>query len=543
MKQFLVIAFSISLLGGHALSQNTINHASRFAVSLPLSELAKLQPPPGESRGREETEHRALMPVPGSKGLIDPVEQKGLKPGITTLAVNSFLGIVHTGTFPPDTTMAVGDTQIVQWVNTSYTVCQKAAPYTCTAPIKGNMLWSSLGGLCAAYNDGDVVAQWDVANHRWLLAQNSYHSPYAACVAVSTTPDATGTYYLYQFPTAQGVVADYQKWGIWSTGYFQSYNSLNGACGIECGAACAYNAAKLRVGDKTAEQICHVFTSQDTGLLPGDVDSPTLPPSGQDEFFLGGLNPYYPTQLPVYTVHINNQSDWSKGATFSGDGWSQLLTIAAFVPTCSSNGTYGGDCVPQKGVGDKLDSFENLMYRLAYWNDGTTQHWLTLFDAQGSGGNTAPRWMEITAPDSPAPFSGLTVYQQGTYAPDTNWRWMGSIARDKNGDILLGYSESSSSMYPSIYVAGRQPSDPLGTLEQEVLVIAGGGSQIGTNGRWGDYSTMRIDPVDGCTFWYTQEYYTQTNSNYWSTQIASITFPSCSGIAPPSQLTATASGG
>src|SRR5208283_2762212 len=175
MKRFLVIAFSISLLVGHALSQNTsVNHATSFAVSLALNDLAKLPSLPSESREMGESEHRILVPGVGLKGLIDPVEQKGTKAGASTVTVSSFAGIAHTGMYPPDTTMAVGDTQILQWVNTSYTVCQKIAPFTCGPIIRGNLLWSALGGPCASNNGGDITAQWDVAAHRWLLAQNVY---------------------------------------------------------------------------------------------------------------------------------------------------------------------------------------------------------------------------------------------------------------------------------------------------------------------------------------------------------------------------------
>ena len=100
------------------------------------------------------------------------------------------------------------------------------------------------------------------------------------------------------------------------------------------------------------------------------------------------------------------------------------------------------------------------------------------------------------------------------------------MARDKVGDILMGYSVSSSRMYPGIAIAGRRGSDPLGTLENEVTVVNGTGSQLDLTSRWGDYSSMRIDQ-DGCTFWYTQEYYKVTTDTDWSTRIVSAKFPNC----------------
>lgn len=114
------------------------------------------------------------------------------------------------------------------------------------------------------------------------------------------------------------------------------------------------------------------------------------------------------------------------------------------------------------------------------------------------------------------------VFQQGTFSPDSTSRWMGSIAQDKYGDMALGYSASSSSVYPSIRYTGRLAGDPAGTMEAEATIFAGTASQTGTLHRWGDYTAMSIDPVDDCTFWYTNEYIPTNGSFNWSTRIASF---------------------
>jgi hypothetical protein len=437
---------------------------------------------------------------------------------------------------PPDTTMAVGDTQIVQWVNVSYTVCSKTAPYTCGPAIEGNTLWSGLSGnpLCKTSNDGDIIAQWDVRAHRWILTQNAFTSPYAVCVAISTTPDANGTYFLYQFSIPGNGFPDYPKWGIWNVDYGQAMNNFGPNGGGFLGPqVCVYNRKKLLAGDPTAEQICHQYTSTEDSLLPADIDSPNPPPAGQDHFLMGSVGDVDNSHLSLYSAHINNINDWSQGANFTGDGNSQLIAIDTFTPAC--NGQYGGDCVPQKGVTDLLDSLGGgrLMYRFPYWNDGKHQHWYANFDVQASGGNIGVRWMEIAFGPRKATPTTVKIRQQGTYAPDGNWRWMGSVAQDRVGNVLVGYSEScgdtcpnGTPQYPSIFLAGRKPGDALGTLEPEVLVVAGTGSQTDTSNRWGDYSTMRIDQ-DGCTFWYTTEYYKTTTTFDWSTQIASAKFANC----------------
>ena len=157
---------------------------------------------------------------------------------------------------PPDTTMAVGDTQVVQWVNTSYTVCNKSTG-SCGPAIEGNTLWQNLGGPCFNENDGDIIAQWDVKAHGWLLAQNDFdfngnlNPPYYVCVAISTSNDATGTYYLYQFPVVNNGFPDYPKWGTWVNNYGQTWNNFGPGGGQLPGGPvlCAYNRAKLLAGD------------------------------------------------------------------------------------------------------------------------------------------------------------------------------------------------------------------------------------------------------------------------------------------------------
>jgi hypothetical protein len=523
----------------------TINHAKAFAISVPLRDLAKLPQPPFKEAEEIDPVRRIAKPHVGR--IVDAVEQSSSEPkapytlGANIMGVgNGFPGYTVPDA-PPDTNMAVGDSQILQWVNVSYTICSKTAPYTCGPAIQGNALWSKLGGICAANNAGDIIAQFDNVAHRWVLSQNVFSGTYGVCLAVSTSADATGTYYLYQFPVLNAGFPDYPKWGIWPTGYFETWNNFGaGGSGFVGPVLCAYNSTKLLAGDKTAEQICHQYPSSSSApedsLLPADRDSATAPPAGQDEFAIGSVGDVDNSHLSLYSAHINDETNWSKGATFTGDNNSQLLAIASFNPAC--NGSYGGSCVPQKGITDLVDSLgDRLMYRFAYWNDAggqsPKQHWFVNLDVTATGGQIGVRWMEITAPQTVVQPTSLSVFQQGTFAPDGVWRWMGSVARDKAGDIVIGYSKScgdsctgGKATYPSIAVAGRTPSAPLGTMQGEGLIVAGTGSQPGTSNRWGDYSSMRIDQ-DGCTFWYTTEYYTTTQQFDWSTRIASGRLNNC----------------
>src|SRR5437016_3062330 len=171
------------------------------------------------------------------------------------------------------------------------------------------------------------------------------------------------------------------------------------------------------------------------------------------------------------------------------------------------------------------------MFRLAYRNFGDHES-LVVNHSVMAGNSVGVRWYEIRSPNVTP-----TVFQQGTFSPDSQYRWMGSIAMDQSGDIAVGYSASSSSNFPAVRYTGRVPSDPAGTMESENSIIEGTGSQTNGSSRWGDYSGMSVDPADDCTFWYTNEYLTTNGSFNWNTRIGSFKFTSC-GL-PGSSLSAT----
>jgi hypothetical protein len=432
---------------------------------------------------------------------------------------------------PPDTNAAVGDTQVVEWVNVAYQVYNKSTGAVELGPIQGNLLWQSLGGACYDNNDGDIIVQWDKFNHRWLLAQNVFTGPYYACVAVSTSSDATGSYYEYQFPLSSDF-PDYPKWGIWPSGYFQTNNNF-GEINFDGAYVCGYNSAKLLVGDHTAEQICFQLTPNDSSLLPGDIDSTVPPPANQDEFFIGAYDSDSSNNhLYLYSMHpvFSNPSQ----STFAGSGLADPITVPTYTPFCPDSEF----CVTQNGTTEKVDALgDRVMYRFSYWDDGPLanvtanagrlpqQHWYVNHVTTASGGQAGVRWYEFRANVNTVDITGVRLFQSGTFAPDSNNRWMASIAQDKMGNIALGYSEASGTLYDSIYATGRVPTDPIGQMETETTLFAGTGAQT-SGDRWGDYSSMAIDG-DGCTFWYAQEYYATSNGDNWQTRLVQLKFNGC----------------
>ncbi len=545
-----VLLWSTSLLAQDNLLQPTLSHATTFAAGQVSSQ-------PAEHYSFRRDEPAPRIPEQHFAQATDTAEQSAGAPSSEFSLVYHVLGLGNgfptysVSGEPPNPTLAVGDTEVVQAVNVSYADFDKSTgaiiPLGGLDFTPGNTIWRNLlpGTLCANNNDGELLVKFDRAAQRWIVSQNVFTSPYAVCIAISQTATfSDNLWYAYQFPVVQSGFPDYPKWGVWSTGgtsdgYFQTWNNFGpGGSGFVGPAMCGYDRAKLLVGDGTAEQICFQLTVNESSLLPADRDSPVGPPATEDEFFIGSVDAVDNAHLSVYSMHIN---DWASGnATMTGLNNSQLIAVAPYNGSC--NGNYGGDCVPQGGTGTLLDSRgDRLMYRFAYWDDRPSasvtstppippplQHWLVNFDVESSTGQIGVRWFEFIATLRTVPVTSLSVFQQGTYAgspSDMNYRWMGSIARDNVQDILVGYSESSSNMFPSIAVAGRKYSDPQGTLSPEQFSVNGSGAQL--SHLWGEYSTMEIDPSDNCTFFYTTEYYMVTAADDWSTDISSWKFPNC----------------
>jgi hypothetical protein len=467
-----------------------------------------------------ETEQDADHPLMQSENVPDGALQTTSLPTLALTNVTKFAG-VGAGDYgfspratPPDTSGAVGATQYVQWVNTSFAVFDKNTSKPVLGPEPGNTLWSGFGGDCEAHNDGDPIVQYDKAANRWVLTQFSLFghtqgSAFLQCVAVSKTSDATGAYYRYAF--AQPNFNDYPKMGIWPDGYYISYNMFDSNTFAFLGArACAMDRGQMLNG-QPATQVCFQQKSSIASLLPSDVDGSLAPANGEPNFFLNlGTN-----ALRMWKFHVDFKTPGK--STFTGP---TSIAVARFSLAC---GGIGWACIPQKGTTNQLDSLgDRLMYRVAYRRFPDGHEALLVNHSVTAGQSVGIRWYEIRDPNGK-----LQLFQQGTFAPDSSFRWIGSMAMDKMGDLAVGYSLSSQSLFPSIGVTGRSPSDPPGALEGEAALLAGGGAQTGLH-RWGDYSAMTIDPLDDCTFWFTTEYLKASGPfQNWSTEIVAFQFPGC----------------
>lgn len=442
----------------------------------------------------------------------------GASVGVTTLL--NFDGLTDTNVWSvPDTDGAVGDTQYVQWVNVQYAVYDKTTGKKLLGPLKGTTLWNGFGGPCETANSGDPIAQFDKIAHRWVLTQHATPSggPNYNCVAVSTTSDATGNYYRYAFQLSS-YYPDYPKLSVWPDAYYLTLDELDSGQHFDLmGAmACALDRGAMLKG-AAAQSVCFSISGTTYhSLLPADLDGKIAPPAGSPNYLLSlGTN-----ALNMWQFHVDFQN--TSNSTFTGP---TTIPVNGFIRACN-----GQVCVPQSGTTQTLDSLaDRLMWRLAYRHFADGHESLVTNHAVGSSYSSI-RWYEIQNPGGTP-----EVVQQGTINPDSNYRWMGSVAMDQVGDIATGYSLSSATTEPAIYINGRQASDPLNTMEGEALIFAGAGSQTGSN-RWGDYSSMTVDPIDDCTFWYTGEYLPTSGSYNWSTRITSFKFPGCSSAQAPVSL-------
>ncbi len=452
---------------------------------------------------------RAVIPAP-------TVNVEGLGTGIPGYSL---------GGVPPDTTGGVGPNYYIQWVNTSFALFDKTGAMVDMAGNdwrNGNTIWDGFGGKCENTNNGDPIVVYDQLAGRWIMTQFGLgpgSGPHSQCIAVSTTGDPLGTWTRAEYEWPNNWLNDYPKLGVWTDGYYLAVNQFSCDNSFNCGwqgaATLVFDRENLIQGLTPRPAQYFNIGSSYGSLLPADIDGNTEPPIGSPGYFFAaynGANDY----MDIWETSI----DWTTPANSTcGIGSNDPNSSLTLTPFVTSNN------IDQPGTSNTLDSLSpRLMFRAAYRNFGDHE---SVVLSHTVGNPAGMRWYEIRDPGAASPI----LYQEGTYSPDTEERWMGAVTMDSNGNMAMGYSISGDTTSPSIRATGRLKDDPLGTMTFSELEIAtGAGFQtpyFGSN-RWGDYSTMSIDPSDDCTFWYTQEYITTTGSFVWKTRIAAFKFDECS---------------
>lgn len=516
-----------------------VNPPVRHDRSAPLRSMVATwrMPPVPPLRHHTSTEKKSAPPVPSDiapAGAAIEQTTQGTRPPALQVAAFDGLGDGFTGPQgreqarnPSDNSLGVGPSHIVQIVNSRLAVfTKKSARYhvtgrTLLGPVVTNILFSGFSGPCQNMISGDAVVRYDQLAKRWLFVLPIFRrigaaadAPYAMCYAVSTSPDPLGSYYRYEFD--RPLFPDYPRPAVGPDAYYLPTSTGDTVIQKQL---CAADRARMLRGEPATEQ-CVILDGVNF-LNAADLDGTRLPPAGAPEIVMaaGGTQlhgRFEDDGIYVYRYHV----DWDDPSATRLTG-PEKIDVAPYHYLC--NGQLSR-CVPQPGTDVRLDSQgDKLMQRLAWRNFGRYQSIVAVHsvDTRAGGG---VRWYEFRVDRG----GNIRLWQQGTWAPDGNYRWLGSAAMDRKGDIAVAYSFGGPVDDPGQRFAARLAGDPKGELTVHESVSAAGQAAQTDTLRWEDYATLDIDPSDGCTFWSVGDYL-RSGAHDYTSRIAAYRLPGCTG--------------
>ena len=486
---------------------------------------------------------------------------------------------------PSDNSLAVGPDHIVQIVNSRMAIFTKrGSRYDTTGralygPVETRNVFKGFGGPCEQRNNGDAVVRYDQLAKRWLIVMPIFsriadqednrslprdgdpprrsiaggrqpgqavrlyepppppaapdtqpaardttrrrppqpaHGVYAMCYALSVGADPFGPYYRYEF--IRPLFPDYPRPAVWPDGYYLPTSTGDQVIQKQ---ACVVDRAKMLVGADATEQ-CVVIDNVNF-LNNADVDGTAAPPRGAPNIMMAAGGKQLEkimedSVILAWSFHV----DWQNPAKTRIDG-PRTIAVAPYHYLCDGQLT---NCVPQAGTDRRLDAQgDKLMARLVYRRIGARESIVAVHSVNTRAGGGGVRWYEFRLDGHRAP----ALYQQGTYAPDSAFRWMASPAMDAHGNIGIGYSYGGPGEFAGQRFAGRLADDPLGTLTLREAVLADGEAPQTTTLRWEDYTQTAVDPSDDCTIWYVGDYFKRGAASY-STRIGAFRMPGCPGV-------------
>ncbi len=487
---------------------------------------------------------------------------------------------------PSDNSIAVGPDDVVVTVNSRMAIFTKKGQKYDTSgqvlygPVNTNNVFKGFGGQCEASNNGDAVVRYDQLANRWLIvmplfrrgperpdhppewkaSDRAYLSPpgvkgqpgravplyqppapdpaaeaaeqerlrnrhrepgeagpqgpYSVCYAISTGPDPLGSYYRYEF--LRPLFPDYPRPAIWRDGYYVATSSGDAVIQKQ---ACVVDRARMLKGEPATEQ-CFIIDGVNF-LNAADMDGKQMPPRGAPEVIMATGGTQLKDKLEDDGVYYwNYHVDWKHPERSRLSGRTKI-TVAPYHYLCGGQLT---NCVPQPDSEKRLDAQgDKIMSRVVYRRIGDRESIVAVHSVNTSAGGGGVRWYEFRVNKD----RSVSLYQQGTYAPDKFYRWMASPAMDRFGNIGIGYSFGGSPNFAGQRFASRKASDPLGELSLgETVLVNGEGSQNAE--RWEDYAQTAIDPSDDCTIWYVGDYLKKDAANY-SSRVGAFRMPGCGG--------------
>ncbi len=518
-------------------------------------------------------------------------KSQGTRPSAELIASFDGLGVgfdgpqgAATGRNPSDNSLAVGPNHIFQIVNSRMAIFTKKGKQFDTTgkvlygSVPTNTIFKGFGGTCEMTNNGDAVVRYDQLADRWLVVmpifrrgavrpdqpppgrsgdpaqvsvtgqagqpgqatklyvpsptptpqlgqppqrgqggqrgQQGPQGPYSMCYAVSVGPDPFGPYYRYEF--IRPLFPDYPRPAIWPDGYYTPTSTGDEVIQKH---ACVVDRAKMLKGEAATEQ-CVIIDGVNF-LNNADIDGKNLPPAGAPNIMMAAGGTQLKKVLEddgifVWKLHV----DWKNPANTKATG-PEKIAVAPYHYLCDGQLT---NCVPQPGTPSRLDAQgDKIMARLVYRRIGDRESIVAVHSVNTSAGGGGVRWYEFRVNKD----RSVSLYQQGTYAPEGFYRWMASPAIDRLGNIGIGYSFGGAPNFAGQRFAGRLLSDPLGQLTlRETVLVEGEGVQNVM--RWEDYTQTAIDPSDDCTIWYVGDYIKKGATSY-SSKIGAFRMPGCRG--------------
>lgn len=506
--------------------------------------------PPVE-REREELPDPPFAPIEAGGGRPPSTAIPSVPPGANPPAPPPIMNFEGLDRFtwgsgsPPDTNGDVGPDHYIQSVNSSVGIYDKTTGSQITAfTFDTLMSQGAFGNLCDTDNFGDPVVLYDTFEDRWVLTDFAFvldgggtvAAPAFQCFAVSKTADpVAGGWWFYSIQISDQL-NDYPKLGVWTDGIYMSANmfSFGNSGGFQFTRVWAFNKTQMYAGEATVQVVSFNEEGGDFTLLPSNARLQTgTPPAGTPNYFVSTW--VFLDALTVYKFHV----DWDRISLSTFTGPDIPLAATAWPNQAVAN-------AGQPGTAQLLDVLQiRAMMQNQYTNIGGTESlWTTHTVRRALSGLAAPRWYQV---DVTGGTVAANLPQAATWDPDAGNvinRFMPSLALDRDGNLAIGYSTShtTAGSFPSIKYAGRLAADPINTFSQtEQTLFTGTASQTGS-ARWGDYSTMTLDPEDGCTFWFTSEFanpVSQVANMRWRTQIGSFKYAECTPVGAGGTLSGT----
>ncbi|MEM8861032.1 MAG: hypothetical protein AAGD96_22135 [Chloroflexota bacterium] len=428
-------------------------------------------------------------------------------------------GMGDTGVNPPDTTGAIGKNHYIQMVNGGsgalFSIYDREGNI-----LNGATALDSLGSGNCSSGGGDPIVIYDQLADRWFMSEfNSTSSQFPLCHYVSQTADPLGAWHAYEFNMPR--FPDYPKYGLWPTAYLGTANETGGGA---LPAIYAFDREAMLEGQPAGFIRLEATSLSGFGfqaLTPVDLDGSTLPNSPSSALYLRHRDDESHDQSSNDTVDFIEI--WSLNIDFDVPSNTSLQKIQD-IPVSEFDSAMCGlnnfSCVPQPGSAVRLDPIrEVVMQRAQYINHGTHESIVGNLVTDLTGSNQhAIFWFELRRSGA-----DWELFQSGVFGDSADHRWMGSISMDMKQNLAMVYNVSSQNTFPSLRYSGRESTDPLGMFKSEEGSIGTGGA-ANPSTRYGDYVSLTLDPVDGCTFWATGQF---NPSGDWGTQIATFRFPSC----------------